>query len=143
MPHMDNFEAVEKLKEAPLSDEDRREIEYRAGYAKMWLEKFAPEDYKYELQEGKIPEAAKNFSARQKEGLAKILEYIKSQKKLDGQELHTKVHDIKKEMGIEPKELFSAIYISFLGKDRGPKVGWFLSVLDRNFLEKRLGDVVK
>lgn len=143
MPHMDNFEAVEKLKEAPLSEEDRKEIEYRAEYAKKWLEKFAPEDYRYELQEGKIPEAAKTFSARQKEGLEKILEYIKTQKQLDGQGLHTKVHDIKKEMKIEPKELFSAIYLSFLGKDRGPKVGWFLSVLDRNFLEKRLEDVIR
>jgi len=140
---MDNFEAVEKLKEAPLTNEDKKEVDYRAGYAKRWLEKFAPEDYKYELQESEVPEAAKTFSVRQKEGLVKILEYIKSQKQLDGQNLHTKVHDIKKEMKIEPKELFSAIYISFLGKDRGPKVGWFLSVLDRNFLEKRLEDVVK
>lgn len=143
MPHMDNYEVVEKMKESPLSDEDKVEVDYRAGYAKKWLEKFAPEDYKYDLQESKIPEAAKTFSARQKEGLAKILEYIKSCDVLDGQELHTKVHDIKKEMGIEPKELFSAIYISFLGKDRGPKVGWFLSVLDRKFMEKRLGEVIK
>lgn len=143
MPHMDNCEAAEKMKEAPLTPEDKAEIDYRAGYAKRWLEKFAPEDYRFKLQENEVPDAAKKFSAQQKEGLAKILEYIKSQKELDGQELHTKVHDIKKEMGIEPKELFSAIYISFLGKDRGPKVGWFLSVLDKSFLEKRLEEVIK
>jgi lysyl-tRNA synthetase, class I len=62
---------------------------------------------------------------------------------LDGQELHTKLHDIKKESGIAPKELFSAIYISFLGKDSGPKAGWFLSVLDKDFLERRLEEVIK
>lgn len=143
MPHMDNHEAAEKMKGAPLVQEDKEEVDYRAGYAKAWLSKYAPEDYKYELQEDKIPEVAKNFSARQKEGLAKILEYIKSQDRLDGQELHTKVHDIKKEMRINPEELFSAIYLSFLGKDRGPKVGWFLSVLDKKFLEKRLEEVIK
>jgi lysyl-tRNA synthetase, class I len=143
MPHMDNYEAVEKMKELPLTQEDKKEVDYRVGFAKRWLEKFAPEDYKYELQEIKIPEAAKNFSTQQKEGLAKILEYIKSQDHLDGQDLHTKVHDIKKEIEIEPKDLFSAIYISFLGKDRGPKVGWFLSVLDKKFLEKRLKEVIK
>jgi lysyl-tRNA synthetase class 1 len=143
MPHMDNYEAVEKMKEAPLTEEDKEEVDYRVRYAKRWLTKFAPEDYKYELQENTIPEAAKNFSAKQKAGLAKILEYIKLQDQLDGQELHTKVHDVKKETGIDPKELFSAIYLSFLGKDRGPKVGWFLSVLDREFLEKRLEEVIE
>jgi lysyl-tRNA synthetase class 1 len=71
-----------------------------------------------------------------------MLEYIKLQKDLDGQELHSKIHEIRKESGIEPKELFSAIYISFLGKDSGPKAGWFLSVLDREFLERRLGEVI-
>jgi len=72
-----------------------------------------------------------------------ILEYIQSQEKLDGQELHTKLHDIKKETGINPKDLFSAIYLSFLGKVSGPKAGWFLSVLDRKFLERRLEEVIK
>lgn len=143
MPHMDIYKEIEKIKEEPLTPDDKEEMDYRADYAKAWLMKYAPEDYKYELKENEIPEAAQNFSPQQKEGLAKILEYIKSRDQLDGQELHTKVHDIKKEMDIEPKEIFSAIYLSFLGKDRGPKVGWFLSVLDKNFLEKRLEDVIK
>lgn len=143
MPHMDIYEEVAKLKESELTNGDKEEMDYRSEYAKGWLLKYAPEDYKYDLQEDKIPEVVRSFSVRQKEGLVKILEYIRSQEKLDGQELHTKVHDIKKEMGIEPKELFSAIYLSLLGKDRGPKVGWFLSVLDKKFLEKRLEEVIK
>ena len=143
MPHMDIYSEVEKMKQTDLTAEDKEEVDYRSSYAKAWLSKFAPEDYKYELQESKVPEAAKNFSGRQKEGLGKILEYIKSQDRLDGQELHTQIHEVKKEMGIDPKELFSAIYLSFLGRDRGPKVGWFLSVLDKKFLEKRLEEAIK
>jgi lysyl-tRNA synthetase class 1 len=143
MPHMDNYEAVEKMKEAPLTREDREEVDYRTKYASNWLKKYAPEDYRYELQEKEVPEVAKNFSAEQKKALGMILEYIKSQKKLDGQELHTKLHDIKKETDINPKDLFSAIYLSFLGKDSGPKAGWFLSVLDKKLLETRLEEVIK
>ena len=71
------------------------------------------------------------------------VEYIKSQKSLDGQELHTKLHDIRKETGINPEDFFSANYLSFLGKRSGPKAGWFLSVLDRDFLIKRLDEVTK
>lgn len=141
--HLDNYAAVEKMKEMPLAAEDKEEVDYRADYVKRWLEKFAPEDYRYELQEKAIPEGAKNFSAEQKKALALILQYIESQEKLDGQVLHTKLHEIKEETKINPKDLFSAIYLSFLGKPSGPKAGWFLSVLDKKFLEKRLGEVIK
>jgi len=71
----------------------------------------------------------------------KVLEYIEVQKNIDGQEFHTKLHEIRKEIEIEPKDFFSALYLSFLGKESGPKAGWFLSVLDRNFLTKRLKEV--
>ncbi|HRY82943.1 MAG TPA: lysine--tRNA ligase [Candidatus Moranbacteria bacterium] len=143
MPHMDIYSEVEKIKGSSLTKEDKEEVDYRSKYARSWLLKYAPEDYKYELKENEIPKSAKNFTEKQKEGLRKILEYVKSQKSLDGQELHSKIHEIKQEMEVEPKELFSAIYLSFLGKDRGPKVGWFLSVLDKKFLEKRLEEVIK
>jgi lysyl-tRNA synthetase class 1 len=143
MTHMDIEEEVEKIKGEKLTKEDKEEIKYRSKYARNWLDKYAPEDYKYELKEKEIPEVAKNLSEGQKRALKILLNYVKSQKKLDGQELHTKLHDIKKESGIDPKELFSAIYLIFLGKDSGPKAGWFLSVLDRKFLENRLEDVIK
>lgn len=143
MPHMDIKEEVEKIKGAKLTIEDEEEISYRAKYARNWLDKYAPEDYKYELKEKEIPEVAKSLNQKQKGTLKILLDYVKSQKKLDGQELHTKLHDIKKESGTDPKEFFSAIYLLFLGKDSGPKAGWFLSVLDRKFLEKRLEDVIK
>ncbi len=143
MPHMDIYEIMEKIKESKLAKEDKEEIDYRARCAKGWLDKYAPEDYRYELQEEKIPGATKNFSLEQKKALKLILEYVKSQDKLDGQELHSKFHDIKEKTKINPRDLFSALYISFLNKESGPKAGWFLSVLDKKFLEKRLKEVIK
>lgn len=143
MPHMDIEEMVEEMKGDKLDSKDKEEIKIRSKYAKKWLETYAPQDYKYELQEKGIPENAKKLSDDQKKALGLVLKYVKSQKDLDGQELHTKLHDIKNETGINPRELFSAIYLSFLGKDHGPKAGWFLSVLDRKFLENRLGEVIK
>lgn len=143
MPHMNIEEMVEKIKGEKLTDNDQKEMEYRSQYALGWIRKYAPEDYKYELQEEEIPEAAKNFSPQQKAALKLVLEYVQAQKELDGQELHTKFHDIKEQSGINPKDLFSALYLSFLGKDHGPKAGWFLSVLDKKFLERRLEEVIK
>jgi lysyl-tRNA synthetase class 1 len=141
MPHMNIESEVENMKEESLTDEDRKEITSRGKYAKNWLDIYAPEKYKYELQKDAVPDEALSFSDKQKKGLREILEYVKLQESLDGLELHTEIHKIRKESFDDPKELFSAIYISFLGKDSGPKVGWFLSVLDKKFLEKRLGEV--
>ena len=143
MPHMNIEEEVEKIKGESLTGEDREEIKLRVEYAKNWLKMYAPERYKYDLQEDSVPKPALSLSGEQKQVLSKVLEYIKLQKNLDGQELHSKIHEIRKESGIEPKELFSAIYLSFLGKENGPKVGWFLSVLNREFLQKRLEEVTK
>ncbi len=141
MPHMNIEEEVARIKGAVLTDEDKKELKERVVYAKQWIEKYAPERYVFELQLDKAPVGVKEFSDAQKSALTRALEEIKKMKELDGQELHTTLHDIRKETDIEPKEFFSAIYMAFLGKESGPKVGWFLSVLNREFLENRLEEV--
>lgn len=138
MPHLPIKEEVKRLKNEELNSQDEKEIDERSKYAKVWLSKYAPENYKYELRRDSLPKEALSFSEKQKNALKETLKIIEESKTLDGQELHTKLHDLRKSLDIEPKDFFGAIYISFLGKESGPKVGWFLSVLDRDFLLKRL-----
>jgi lysyl-tRNA synthetase class 1 len=142
MKHLNLEEEVSRMKGEPLSKDDVKEFMERADYAKRWLKKYAPEDYRYELQET-LPSTIANFSDIQKKALREILEYVEREKNLDGQETHTKLHEIRKALSIDPKDFFGAIYLSFLGKESGPKAGWFLSVLDRNFLKSRLAEVSK
>lgn len=141
MPHMNLEEEVRSMKGEDLTDADKKEIVNRSDAARRWLEAYAGEDFVYKLQEDAVPEAAKNFSQEQKDALKLILEYVRGRDELDGQEMHAMLHDVKEKSGIAPRDLFSALYISFLGKESGPKAGWFLSVLDKKFLEKRLGEV--
>jgi lysyl-tRNA synthetase class 1 len=137
MPHVDMVAEFEKLDGIKYSERDKEELELRKKYAHIWLDAYAPEDFKFEIQKI-LPEAAAHFTLEQKSALKQVLEYVKSHDKLDGQELHTALHDIKNASGIDPKHFFEAIYLSILGKASGPKAGWFLSVLDRDFLAKRL-----
>ncbi|MCE9644148.1 lysine--tRNA ligase [Candidatus Parcubacteria bacterium] len=137
MPHLDLFVEVEKMKGSPLTQEDKEETELRALYAKKWLEECAPEDFKYELAK-ELPEAAKSLSPEQKKAVKAILEYVEANPILDGQLLHTALHEMRKALGIEAADFFSAVYLSFLGKPSGPKAGWFLSVLERELLLSRL-----
>ncbi len=142
MPHMDLVQEVERMKGGELTEEDKKEIDTRATYAKRWLETYAPEDFKYTLQE-QAPQSTRSFSPEQKQALKKLFEYVEAHERLDGQELHTTLHAIKTETGIDAKAFFSALYQSFLGRDSGPKAGWFLSVLDRAFIIDRLRKIVE
>ena len=140
MPHINLEETVAAMKATSLTEADREELMERSHYAKIWLNAHAADEYKYVLQEI-LPEASKGFSDAQRKALQKLVQYIEQHEKLDGQTFHTALHDIRKEIGLDPKEFFGALYISLLGKESGPKAGWFLSVLERDFLIARLTEV--
>ena len=129
MPHMDLGEEAEKIKGGALNAEEKKELEERAAYAKKWLAEYAPEKFVFKLQDT-LPPAAKNLSPEQKRALAQFADFIKSSPEMkNGEELHQKLHELKE---------FKAVYLAFLGKESGPKAGWFLSVLDREFVLRRL-----
>ncbi len=117
----------------------KEKIKEEIGYIKNWLEKFAPERYKFAVQK-KMPKV--DLNDRQKRFLGKILSVIKN-KKLDGAGLHQQIHDIKQNFNLHPREAFSAIYLVFLGKDSGPQAGWFLSSLDQKLVINRLNEAIK
>ena len=141
MPHMDLKEEISKLKGEALTAEDEIELERRARYARQWIEKYASDDFKFELRRDAVPELTKDFSDVQKDALRDVLHFVEASQVLTGEDFHKKLHDIKESRGIEPAPFFSALYVAFLGKASGPKAGWFLSVLDREFLLRRLREV--
>ncbi len=140
MPHLDFEKEISALKGSLLTDIDREEAAERKQYAEKWLTLYAPEEYRFEIQE-ELPVAVESFSSIQKEALHKLAQYIGSQEVLDGQSLHTTLHAIKEETGISPRDFFGALYQSILGKNSGPKAGFLLSVLDKNWLQKRLEEI--
>ena len=134
MQHLDLY------KEFP--EADKAELDERAEYARRWLDEYAPEKFVFKLQDT-LPEVAKTLSDSQKKALGELKIFIETADGMQsGEDLHHKLHTLKEEVPIAPAELFSAIYLAFLGKSYGPKAGWFLSVLDKEFVLKRLGEVV-
>ena len=39
---------------------------------------------------------------------------------------------------MSPKQLFGVLYKVLIGQEHGPRAGWFLSILPRDWLIKRL-----
>lgn len=141
MPHLDLEKEIEGVKGHHLTAADKKELSERAQYAQRWLTACAPEKFVFKLQ-GECPDAAKNLSEVQKRALKNLKAFIESADAMpSGEDMHHKLHSLKEEEKISPADLFSALYLAFLGKGYGPKAGWFLSVLDKDFVLKRLGEV--
>jgi len=122
MPHMD----LEK--EFPTAD--KAELHERAEYAKRWLAKFAPEKFVFKLHES-LPELAKSLSAESKAKLKEFHDFLSAKSDATADDMHTKLHELK---------AFKEIYAIFLGKESGPKAGWFLAALPRDFVLTRLAE---
>ncbi len=130
----DPEEILTALRRSGYDVSEKGEILSRAGYARRWLDTFAPEETKFELQET-LPEEAKNLSKGQKKALTSLSERLSEG--MSGEEIHQLLYAVRDELALEPKDVFEAIYIVLLGKPRGPRAGWFLSALDTDFLRKR------
>lgn len=124
MPHMDLY------KEFP--EADRIELGERAVYAKRWLETCAPEKYVFKLQDT-FPEAARTLDTKQREAIQALVDFMESNPHASAEELQAKLHEVKE---------FKAVYLAFLAKVSGPKAGWFLAALPRDFVLKRLKEAV-
>lgn len=125
MPHMDLDQ------EFPAAD--KTELHERAEYAKRWLGKYASEKFVFKLQES-LPEAAKSLSDEQKAKLKEFGVFLVAKPDAAADDMHAKLHELK---------AFKEIYIVFLAKESGPKAGWFLAALPRDFVLTRLEEAGK
>jgi len=135
MPHLDLFAEAEAVKGSALTDDEKTLLTERAEYARFWLVTYAPDQFKYVLQDS-VP-AGVELTDAQKTSLIKIADYLESGTRT-GEDVHERLHELKTEVPIEPKELFGAIYRVFLNRTSGPKAGWFLASLPKDLAAARL-----
>jgi len=118
-----------------MAEEIKKEgLEEWATYARVWVEKYAPESEKFLIQ-NELPESAKSLSDKQKEYLQKISEgYTDS---MSAEDVQTFIYELSKEIAIPSKEAFAAIYAVLLGKNHGPRAAWLIKSVDKEFIKKR------
>ena len=106
------------------------------GYLHKWLDKWAPDDVKFELAKDV---KTSNFNDTQKKFLQTLARKITTAPAgADGDWFHKAIYDLEDEIGMEPKAMFETLYRALIGKTSGPRAGWFLSILPREWLIKRL-----
>lgn len=136
-PSIDIHKKYTEIKGSNLSETEKNILEERIKYAKIWLEKFAPDDLKLTLSKNentfKLFDEQKNF-------LAKVIDLIKEDS--SPEDLQIKIFELTKEMKIAPKSGFQAIYQTLIGKDFGPKAGAFIRQYNKEEVIKKIEDAI-
>jgi lysyl-tRNA synthetase class 1 len=111
-------------------------IASRLPYIRRWLERFAPDELRFDLK-AELPPETSQLSASEREFLVRLAAQLRDG--MDGLAIHNLIHDLSRDFPDTPAaELFQAIYVALLGKSRGPRAGWFISLLGPSLVAARL-----
>jgi lysyl-tRNA synthetase, class I len=138
------LEVIKRTEHAQAAEEDAEIIREELKFIDTWLERRAPEDVKFALTERVDPA---EFSEEEQVFLKSLGEKVAAAPKdADGTYFHERMYELKDEMGLQPKDMFGTLYRALIGKTSGPRAGWFLSILPRDWLVERLllrGNIVQ
>lgn len=148
IPENISFEEIQQrlhkqeIVESKLSERERELLKARLDRARTWVQKWAPERYLIGLIDvDKLSDLASSLPSllrKRTEILEALLEKFKK--------IEWKSHEIKNAMSsvISPldsdttRKVFKGLYLAFLGKERGPRIARYFSLLEREIVLERL-----
>ncbi len=119
-----------------VAEKQRGTIVKELAFIDRWLEKWAPEEVKFDLRQSADKA---DFSEQQVEWFGELAALIAdAPDDADGEWFHKALYTLKEKHNLEPKDIFSPLYRLLINKDSGPRAGWFLQMLPRDWLLARL-----
>ncbi len=122
-----------------LKEEDEKHLRQRFECVKFWLENFAPEKVKFSIAEKKpilklVPEQKKFLEE---------LSLKLSQEEWTADTIHNTIYELAESQNLKSKMAFQVVYQAILNQNFGPRLGYFLSTLDKDFVVRRIGEVAQ
>ncbi|HUT27402.1 MAG TPA: lysine--tRNA ligase [Methanomassiliicoccales archaeon] len=137
----DSYEGVVKVLKRSMniddiSEEDMGVLKQRIECVRHWLNAFAPEEVLYiispERPDMEINDDERNY-------IVELLERLRTTEWI-GDLIHNAIYETAKKRGLQPKVCFQVLYRLFISRRSGPKLGFFLSTMDKDFVLKRLSE---
>ena len=119
----------------PTKLDDERAIQ-RLVRARNWVTEHAPKRLRFKILETLPAEIKKALTPEQKQGLKQLGTDLAA-RDYKPVELHNHVYEVAKKVGVDPPKLFEAIYQVLIGRKSGPRVGNFITALDKKFVIER------
>ena len=140
IPGVDVAFRVEAEKGSALNEQERVGFEERVGAAQKWLDVYAPDAARIAVRRDAVPEAAAALDAQQRRFLAQLANVAGHEGPDSGDAWQSKIFDLAKLDDLPPRKAFEAIYLAFLGRPNGPRAGWLLASLERDFVYGRASE---
>jgi len=126
------IEALERSGE--VKDIDENKLENRVKCIKQWIQNYAPESVIFEIQKEK-PEI--DFSDLQNKCIKLLIGKMKTVE-WSPEGIHNSFYELQEQNEIPAKNFFKIMYNVLLNKDRGPRLGFFLATMSKDFIIERL-----
>jgi len=146
IPSIEPHAEAAKRKKAPLVADESADLDRRIALAKVWLERWAPEEARFAVSSA-LPPATAMLSGPQREFLTRATAEIG--RVTDPEAMQERLYEIAKEVGLTTPEgkvskaAFEALYYAFIGKSNGPRAAWLVVTLDPQFVKTRLGEAAR
>jgi len=137
IPGIDLDERVTAEKGSPLTERERAILEERRAAARTWLDAYAPERARLAVRRDAVPPAMADADEAQREYLADLAAAL-NDAQWNGEAVQAAIFATAQARDLPSGRAFAAIYLAFLGRPSGPRAGWLLAALDRQFVLSRL-----
>ena len=117
-----------------LNEEENHRLEKRIECIKRWLKERAPESVKFEI---KVKPPKLTFDDKDIEKIINLKEKMTAVK-WNPESIHDSFYELQESNNVPAKEYFRIMYLILLGKENGPRLGFFLSTIDKDIVVKRL-----
>jgi len=140
MPNINLVRHFEEVKGKSLTDFEKKILEERIHYAKIWLKDHAPSEAVFFISQT-MPKTAKKLSAEQRAFLKELANLLEKWPR-SADELQTILYNLAKKQEIKSSKAFEAVYQVLIGKSHGPKAAWLIHSQDKNFILKRFKEAL-
>ncbi|MBI2668586.1 lysine--tRNA ligase [Candidatus Woesearchaeota archaeon] len=126
MSRMDLKKAVAYFEKELKHEHDQKRLHTRALCAKHWLEKYAPEEFKFTVQE----KCLAALTAEEKKILHELADRLRQREWTD-KDLHEEIYILCRNHAMPPKDFFQLAYRVLINKERGPRLAAFIVEMGR------------
>lgn len=134
LPNIKLLEKIEQMKGSKLTDEEKTIVKDRLVYANIWINNYAPDDYKFQLSAKPYDEFKLNDKQWQfLNDLSEIWDTAD-----DPEQLQSEIFGLIKDNKFDQNESFKALYTVILDKSHGPRAGWLLKKFEKKAIINRL-----
>jgi lysyl-tRNA synthetase class 1 len=131
----DIAKTLERHYQAEIKTERDREAFYsRAERALVWLNEFAPDEFRYRINQQPVP---MELTEQQQQALQNLRQLIEQCDLADisPKDLNQKIYDeVIRATEIQPKEFFQVVYQKLISREQGPRLPSFLKEIGRERL---------